>query len=71
MKIKEIRELSVDELQARRRELTQNAFQLRLQQKLAQLEKPSQIRLVRRDIARIETVLSERSAQNATTAAKA
>lgn len=63
MKIKEIRESSLEELQAKRLELHENAFQLRLQQKLGQLEKPSQIRVVRRDIARIETVLTERSAQ--------
>ena len=60
MKLKEIKELTVDELQARKRELSQSAFHLRLQQKTGQLEKPSEIRLIRREVARIETVLSER-----------
>lgn len=66
MKIKEIRELSVDELVGRKRELRQESFNLRLQQQAGQLEKPSQIRLIRREIARIETVLSERRNRTAT-----
>ena len=65
MKIKEIKELSVDELQARKRELKKEGFNLRLQQQTGQLEKPSQIRSIRREIARIETILSQRSAQTA------
>ena len=65
MKIKEIKELSVDELQARNRELNQESFNLRLQQQTGQLEKPSQIREIRREIARVETVLSQRSGQTA------
>ena len=65
MKIKEIKELSVDELQARNRELNQESFNLRLQQQTGQLEKPSQIRQIRREIARIQTVLSQRSGQTA------
>jgi len=65
MKIKEIKELSVDELQARKRELNKEGFNLRLQQQTGQLEKPSQIRSIRREIARIETVLSQRSVQTA------
>ncbi len=65
MKIKEIKELSVDELQARKRELNKEGFNLRLQQQTGQLEKPSQIRSIRREIARINTVLSQRSAQTA------
>ncbi len=63
MKIKEIKELSAEELKARRGELNQNAFQLRLQKKLGQLENPSQLRAVRREIARIETVLTDRRRQ--------
>ena len=65
MKIKEIRELSTEELEARKRELRESAFHLRLQAKLGQLEKPSQKRTVRRELARIETILSERKAQQA------
>lgn len=65
MKIKEIKELSVEELQARKRELKKEGFNLRLQQQTGQLEKPSQIRFIRREIARIETVLTQRTAQSA------
>jgi large subunit ribosomal protein L29 len=61
MKIKELRELSTDELVARRRELRKDAFNLRLQQQTGALEKPSVIRLNRREVARIETILTERS----------
>lgn len=65
MKIKELRELSVEELGARLRELRENTFRLRLQGKIGQLEKPSQIRATRREIARVQTLLSERKAQQA------
>jgi large subunit ribosomal protein L29 len=65
MKIKEIKELSVEELQARKRELTKEVFNLRLQKQTGQLENPSQIRAIRREIARIETVLNQRAAQTA------
>ena len=60
MKIKEIKELSVEELQTRKRELNQETFHLRLQKQTGQLEKPSQLRDIRREIARIETVLTQR-----------
>jgi len=58
---KEIRELSVDELQKRLRDLKQETFNLRLQQATGQLENSSRIRTIRRDIARISTFLTERS----------
>jgi len=65
MKIKEIKELSVEELQLRKRELTKEGFNLRLQKQTGQLEKPSQIRAIRREVAQVETVLSQRRAQTA------
>ncbi len=60
MKIQEIRELSIAELQTRKRDLRQESFHLRLQQQSGQLEKPSQIRAIRREVARIESVLTEK-----------
>ena len=60
MKIKEIRDRSDDELVLRKRELRQESFHLRLQQQSGQLEKPSQFREIRREVARIETTLSQR-----------
>lgn len=60
MKIKEIRELTVDELQSRARDLKQESFHLRLQQQAGQLEKPSQLRQIRREVARLQTVLTQK-----------
>ena len=61
MKIPEIRELTPDELRARKRELREQIFHLRLQQAGGQLEKPSELRSLRREIARIETVLTQKN----------
>ena len=61
MKIKEICEMSTEELLTKRRDLRQERLHLRLQQQSGQLEQPSRLRLVRRDVARIETVLTQRS----------
>ena len=60
MKMKEITELSTDELLTKRRDLRQESLHLRLQQQSGQLEQPSRLRLIRRDVARIETILSRR-----------
>ncbi len=56
---KEIQEKTAAELSAEGRNLRQEIFNLRLQQASAQLEKPGRLRTLRRDIARIETRLSE------------
>ena len=64
MKMKEITELSTDELLTKRRDLRQEGLHLRLQQQSGQLEQPSRLRLLRRDIARLETVLTERTQQS-------
>ena len=63
MKMKEIIEMSTDELLTKRRDLRQERLHLRLQQQSGQLEQPSRLRLLRRDVARIETVLSQRGRQ--------
>ncbi|MDP9186689.1 MAG: 50S ribosomal protein L29 [Verrucomicrobiota bacterium] len=63
MKIKEIVEMSTDELLTKRRDLRQERLHLRLQQQSGQLEQPSRLRLLRRDVARIETILSQRARQ--------
>ena len=70
MKPKEIRELTEAEAQAKLRDLRQELFNLRLQQQTARLERPSRIREVRHDIARIETVLRERQVRTPAAAAK-
>jgi large subunit ribosomal protein L29 len=61
MKIKELRESSVEELSARRRELKQEALNLRIQQQSGQLENPARLTQIRKEIARIETLITERS----------
>jgi large subunit ribosomal protein L29 len=63
MKMKEITELSMDELLTKRRDLRQESLHLRLQQQSGQLEQPSRLRLLRRDLARLETLLSQRAKQ--------
>jgi large subunit ribosomal protein L29 len=60
MKMKELSELAADELLTKRRDLRQETLHLRLQQQSGQLEQPSRLRLLRRDLARIETELSQR-----------
>jgi large subunit ribosomal protein L29 len=61
MKMKELSELVMDELLTKRRDLRQESLHLRLQQQSGQLEQPSRLRLLRRDLARIETELSKRA----------
>jgi large subunit ribosomal protein L29 len=65
MKIKEVAEMSTDELLTKRRDLRQESLHLRLQQQSGQIEQPSRLRLLRRDVARIETVLSRREKEPA------
>jgi len=61
MNTTELRELSTSELIARKRELKDELFHLRLQKASGQLEKPSQFNGLRKEIARIETVVTERT----------
>lgn len=61
MKIKEVREKSVADLPKVRSELKQEMLNLRMQQRSGQLENPSRLRILRRGVARIETVLTEAS----------
>ncbi len=60
MKMSELKDLTPIELTAKSRDLRQEMFNLRLQQTGGQLEKPSRLRLLRKDIARIETQISQR-----------
>ncbi len=61
MKIAEIKELTIKELNNRKRELRQEVFNLRIQQQGGQLEKPHMLRDLRRDAARVETVLTQKT----------
>ena len=63
MKFKEISEMGSEELETKKRDMRQESLHLRLQQQSGQLEQPSRLRLLRREVARIETVLSQRAAK--------
>ena len=59
MRAEEIRELSADEVQGRIRELEEEQFRLKFRSATEPLEDPLRLRVVRRDIARLKTVLRE------------
>jgi large subunit ribosomal protein L29 len=61
MKAVELRELDVDGLQAKVQELDDQLFRMRIQKSLGQLEAPGRIKDVRRDLARIKTILREKA----------
>ncbi|HHW06089.1 MAG TPA: 50S ribosomal protein L29 [Clostridia bacterium] len=60
MKAKEVRDLTTKELQKKVEDLKQELFNLRFQLATGQLDNPMRIRDVRRNIARVKTVLRER-----------
>ena len=60
MKAAELRDLGVEELGARERELADQLFRMRVQKSMGQLEAPDKLRTVRRDLARIKTVLRQK-----------
>jgi large subunit ribosomal protein L29 len=62
MKVGEIRDMTVDDLRARARDLDDELFRLRIQKSMGQLEAPAKVRGVRRDLARIKTILREKQA---------
>ena len=60
MKAGELRDLGADQLAVRERELADQLFRMRIQKSMGQLEAPDKIRLVRRDLARVKTVLRQK-----------
>ena len=60
MKASELRELASDELGMKERELTDQLFRMRIQKSMGQLEAPEKMRTIRRDLARIKTVLRQK-----------
>ncbi len=62
MKAKEIRALSEQEIEKKLRDTRQELMNLRLRKQAGQVEDPSQLLELRRDIARMETILKERAA---------
>jgi large subunit ribosomal protein L29 len=62
MKAAELRNLGDDELGVRERDLTDQLFRMRIQKSMGQLENPDKLRIVRRDLARVKTVLRAKKA---------
>ncbi|MCI5733364.1 MAG: 50S ribosomal protein L29 [Tenericutes bacterium] len=60
MKVKEIRELTTEEIISKIAESKEEIFNLRMQQATGNLEKPSRIKELRKDVARMKTILAER-----------
>jgi large subunit ribosomal protein L29 len=60
MKAAELRDLGADELGVRERELADQLFRMRIQKSMGQLEAPDKIRMVRRDLARVKTVMRQK-----------
>jgi large subunit ribosomal protein L29 len=61
MKAKELRELTAEELLKRKKDLKEEVFNLRFRHSTGQLDNTSRMKLVRKDIARIELVLHEKA----------
>jgi large subunit ribosomal protein L29 len=59
MKIKELKEMSADELRHKEAELVDQLFKLRFQKSLGQLDSPMKVKNIKRDIARIKTLLNQ------------
>jgi large subunit ribosomal protein L29 len=59
MKIKELRELGPDELERKKGEIQEQIFKLRFQNELGQLENFAKMNTLRKDVARIETLLRQ------------
>ncbi len=60
-KVEEFRDLSVDELRIRERDLDDQIFRMRIQKSMGQLEAPAKIRDVRRDLARVKMLLRQKT----------
>jgi large subunit ribosomal protein L29 len=61
MKTTELRDMSLEDLQGKLAELSEEQFRLRFRSATESIENPMQFRAIRRDIARIKTILGERS----------
>ena len=60
MKIAEVRDLHLDELRQREKDMDDQLFRLRIQKSMGQLEAAHRLKTLRRDLARVKTVLREK-----------
>ena len=63
MKTKELRALSVDDLVKKEQDVREDLFKLRFQHSIRRLENPAKLAVLKKDIARIQTVLTEKNNQ--------
>jgi large subunit ribosomal protein L29 len=68
MKIEKVRDMADDELANRIDEIKEEIFRARLQDATGQLDRPAKIRGLRRDLARMKTILREREVEAKSTA---
>ena len=64
MKAAELRDMDVETLRAKTQEIDDQLFRMRIQKSMGQLEAPVKVRLVRRDLAKVKTVLREREGRS-------
>ena len=65
MKVTEFRDLAVDDLRQREKEMDDQLFRLRIQKSMGQLEAAHKLKALRRDLARVKTVLREKETAQA------
>jgi large subunit ribosomal protein L29 len=65
MKVTELRDLAADELEQRVKEMDDQLFRLRIQKSMGQLEAAHKLKALRRDLARVKTVLREKETAQA------
>jgi large subunit ribosomal protein L29 len=67
MKASEVKQLSLKELQEKTSALEEELFNLRFQAKMGQLSNPLRMRMVKRDIARVKTIVTEKKLEASST----
>ncbi len=63
MKAKELREMSAEELRKKEKDIREDLFKLKFQHGIRRLENPARLSELRRDIARIQTIMAEQANQ--------
>ena len=61
MKVEDMGELTVEDLRVREKDLDDELFRMRLKKSMGQLEAPARLRGLRRDLARIKTLINEKA----------
>ena len=70
-KARDLRELSVDDLRRKEADLTDQIFRMRIQKAMGHLDVPLKVRTTRRELARVKTVLAEKTRKGRTPGASA